>query len=94
MKKIFTGPSFIIVYHSAKIDSALPGSSSFTLVDLLHGFTLFFILAIIAANAYSLKLFKSNNVTRSYKFDTIAAQTMLFIYIVLNAWFILKATKG
>src|SRR5215204_2240540 len=62
------GALFAVVGNKYIIDSALPESSSFTLVDLLHGITLFFILATIAANAYSLNLIKKNKVPKAYKF--------------------------
>jgi hypothetical protein len=42
------GSLFAVIGNKYIIDSALPESSSFTLVDLLHGITLFFILAVIA----------------------------------------------
>ena len=88
------GSLFAVIGNKYIIDSALPESSSFTLVDLLHGVTLFFILAIIAANTYSLKLFKSNRIAKANKFDMVAAQVMLAAYIILNALFIWRATKG
>jgi hypothetical protein len=55
------GALFATIGNKYIIDSALPESSSFTLVDLLHGITLFFILVIIGTSAYSLHLIKKNN---------------------------------
>jgi len=62
-------------------------------VDLLHGITLFFILATIAANAYSLNLIKKDKVAKAYRFDTIASRIVLIAYILLNGWFIWKASR-
>jgi len=87
------GSLFAVVGNKYIIESALPESTSFTLVDTLHGITLFFILAVIAANAYSLRLFKTNKIKKANKFDIITAQIVLVLYFILNAWFILKASK-
>ena len=83
-----------IIGNKYIIDSALPESSSFTLVDTLHGITLFFIFAIIAANAYSLKLIKLNYPERAYRFDTWAAVVTIILYTFLNAWFIWQASNS
>ena len=88
------GSLFAVVGNKYIIESALPESTSFTLVDTLHGITLFFILAVVAANAYSLHLFKKNRVKKAHKFDLITAQIMLVVYFLLNAWFILGASKS
>ena len=88
------GALFAVIGNKYIIDSALPESSSFTLVDLLHGVTLFFIFTTIAANAYSLNLIKKNKAARAYKFDIVASQVVLILYIILNVWFIWQASKG
>ena len=85
------GSLFAVIGNKYIIDSALPESTSFTLVDTLHGITLFFIFAVIAATAYSLKLVKNNQAKKAQRFDMIAAQTFLAIYVILNIYFIAKA---
>lgn len=88
------GALFAVIGNKYIIDSSLPESTSFTLVDLLHGITLFFIFCVIAANAYSLKLVKSANPKRALRFDLIAAQVILVAYVAVNLWLILNAMKG
>jgi hypothetical protein len=88
------GALFAVIGNKYIIDSALPESSSFTLVDLLHGVTLFFIFTTIAANAYSLNLIKSDKAAKAYKFDVAASLVVLILYIVSNVWFIWQASKG
>ena len=88
------GSLFAVIGNKYIIDSALPESSSFTLVDTLHGITLFFILATIASNAYSLNLIKKDKVAKAYKFDRTAARAVLILYILLNVWFIWNASKN
>jgi hypothetical protein len=87
------GSLFAVIGNKYIIDSSLPESTSFTLVDTLHGITLFFIFTIITATAYSLLLVKKNKVKQAYRFDMIAAQVVLAIYIFLNLYFISKAAR-
>ncbi len=85
------GSLFAVIGNKYIIDSSLPESTSFTLVDTLHGITLFFIFTIITATAYSLLLVKKNKLKQAYRFDMIAAQVVLVLYVVLNLYFIAKA---
>jgi hypothetical protein len=88
------GSLFAVIGNKYIIDSSLPESTSFTLVDTLHGLTLFFIFAVITATAYSLRLVKNNKSKQAAKFDMICAQAFLLVYIVLNIYFITKANAG
>lgn len=88
------GALFAVIGNKYIIDSSLPESASFTLVDMLHGITLFFIMAIIGANAYSLQLIKKDKVAQARRFDNRAAVVFLLVYILLNSWFIWNASKG
>ena len=84
------GSLFAVIGNKYIIDSSLPESTSFTLVDTLHGLTLLFIFCVIAATAYSLRMVKKGkNVQR---FDMIIAQVLLGAYIIANAYFIIKAS--
>jgi len=85
------GSLFAVVGNKYIVDSALPESTSFTLVDALHGLTLFSIFAVIACTAISLLMVKKNKIAQAKRFDMIAAQTLLVIYIVVNIILISKA---
>lgn len=87
------GALFAVIGNKYIIDSSLPESTSFTLVDTLHGLTLFFIFAIIAATSYSLRLIKTNKEIKARKFDMIAAQVSLVLYVLLNIYFISQAVS-
>jgi hypothetical protein len=87
------GSLFAVIGNKYIIDSALPESTSFTLVDTLHGLTLFAIFAIITATAYSLVLVKKNKIEKAKRFDMVAAQILLLVYVVANVYFIGQA-KG
>jgi hypothetical protein len=87
------GALFAVIGNKYIIDSSLPETTSFTLVDTLHGLTLFFIFAIIAATSYSLRLIKTNKEIKARKFDMIAAQVSLVLYALLNIYFISEAVS-
>ena len=88
------GALFAAIGNKYVIDSSLPDSSSFTLVDTLHGITLFYIFAVITSSAISLLLTKGKNLKAANKYDLIIAQIMLASYIGLNIYFITKAING
>jgi hypothetical protein len=88
------GSLFAVIGNKYIIDSSLPETTSFTLVDTLHGLTLFFIFIIISATAYSLVLVKKNQIKKAARFDMIFAQIVLFLYVVANIYFIMQASKG
>jgi hypothetical protein len=88
------GSLFAVIGNKYIIDSSLPESTSFTLVDTLHGLTLFFIFSIIAATAYSLKLVKQDKAKKAHQFDMLMAKISIIIYIALNVWFITQADKA
>lgn len=85
------GSLFAVVGNKYIIDSSLPESSSFTLVDTLHGITLAFILVIVAANAYSLRLIKQNKIPKAIRFDNRMAWGCFLIYLLLNIYFVWQA---
>ena len=85
------GALFAVVGNKYIIDSSLPESTSFTLVDTLHGVTLFCIFAVIASTAYSLWLVKQNKSQKAHRFDRIMAIALLLFYIGANIWFISQA---
>lgn len=87
------GALFAVIGNKYIIDSSLPESTSFTLVDTLHGLTLIFILTVIICTSYSLKLIKREKFEVAKRFDFICAQILLICYLSANAWFIFAATQ-
>lgn len=88
------GSLFAVIGNKYIIDSALPESTTFTLVDTLHGITLLFIFFVITCTTYSIKLSKKKSLAAANRFDMIAAQTLLIIYVLLNTWFIIQANNS
>ncbi|MFD1256583.1 hypothetical protein ACFQ3S_07220 [Mucilaginibacter terrae] len=88
------GALFAVIGNKYIIDSSLPESTSFTLVDTLHGITLLFILTIIVSTSYTLLLIKREKLDKAKRFDFISAQVLLACYLLLNAYFIYTANQA
>ncbi|MBD1393050.1 ligand-gated ion channel [Mucilaginibacter glaciei] len=87
------GALFAVIGNKYIIDSALPESTTFTLVDTLHGTTLLFILTVIICTSYSLRLIKREKVEQAKRFDFWCAQVLLATYLVVNCYFIYGASR-
>ncbi len=85
------GALFAVIGNKYIIDSSLPDSTSLTLVDTLHGITLFFIFAVVTASTYALRLGKQGKIKKANRFDFVVAQVLLLIYIILNVYYISNA---
>jgi hypothetical protein len=88
------GSLFAVIGNKYIIDGSLPESTTFTLVDTLHGITLVFILIVIISTAFSLRMIKKDKVEQAVKFDKFFSIALLAVYLFLNAYFIWQATKG
>lgn len=85
------GALFAVVGNKYIIDSSLPESTSFTLVDSLHGLTLLFVFTVVACSIHSLRLARQDKLKEANRFDFIAAQVLLAIYLAFNIYFIYTA---
>lgn len=88
------GSLFAVVGNKYIIDSSLPESTSFTLVDTLHGITLVAILLIMMATSITLRLVKLEKLQQAKKFDLVCARIMLVVYLFVNSYFIYMANKA
>jgi len=88
------GSLFAAIGNKYIIDSSLPDSSTFTLVDTLHGITLFCIFLVVSSSAFSLRLVKQNKLKQANRFDMIAAQVLLGLYIIINIYCITGAVAA
>jgi hypothetical protein len=88
------GALFAVIGNKYIIDSSLPETTSFTLVDTLHGLTLFFIFSVVSSTAWSLQLVKKGQAEKANRFDMIMAQVLLLVYVVLNIYFIHDAANS
>jgi len=78
------GSLFAVVGNKYIIESSLPESSMFTLVDWLHGVTLLFISSVIATTTYVLRLKKRDEIEKANWFDFIFSLILLIIFLVVN----------
>lgn len=85
---------FAVVGNKYIIDSTLPESTSYTLVDSLHVITLMFVFAVVACSVYSLKLIKNEQKEKALRFDKIAGILLLLGYILSNMYCIYLAALG
>jgi hypothetical protein len=85
------GALFAAVGNKYIIDSLLPESSVFTLVDSLHAFTFIAILFTIIFAVYSLRLTKAEKLDKANKLDTFGARVLLISYVLINIFYIARA---
>lgn len=85
------GGLFAAVGNKYIIDSILPESSSFTLVDTLHTITFTSIFLILLISAVSLRFHEKKLTRQSKRLDYWGSVLIPFLYIALNIFFVWKA---
>lgn len=88
------GGLFAAVGNKYIVDSILPQSTTFTLVDKLHILTYFFLLLCIILSVTSLRIWKNGQPQASARFDQRCWMLILGLYLVANAWLIWGASRG
>ncbi|MEO8472855.1 MAG: hypothetical protein ABI477_11690, partial [Chryseolinea sp.] len=78
------GGLFAAVGNKYIIDSLLPESSSFTLVDTLHALTFFAILLTLIVSAISLKLHDRKQDEKCLMVNRIGSRLVVAFYLVMN----------
>lgn len=85
------GGLFAAVGNKYIIDSLLPESSEFTLVDALHSLTFFGILAVLIVSAIAMKFYDHDNEEKCLQVDKWGFRILVVIYVVGNLYFIFTA---
>ena len=85
------GGLFAAVGNKYIIDSLLPESSSFTLVDTLHAITFIGIFAILLVSAFALKQYDAGRNERAEFINKRGATLVVTSYIIANIVFITLA---
>lgn len=88
------GGLFAAVGNKYIVDSILPQSTTFTLVDKLHILTYIFMLLCIVLSVISLRTWKNGNHVRSRRFDRLAYYLIVSTYILINAGLIYSASRS
>jgi hypothetical protein len=85
------GGLFAAVGNKYVIDSILPETSQFTLVDILHNLTFLGIFGILTVSAIALKLHNDDKIVTAHRLNKVGATIVIVGYLVANAYFIVKA---
>jgi len=85
------GGLFAAVGNKYIIDSILPESASFTLVDILHSLTFFTIFAILAISAICLRLHDKGKENEAVHVSKIGSRMVAAIYVLANVVLVLNA---
>ncbi len=78
------GGLFAAVGNKYIIDSVLPESASFTLVDILHSLTFFAIFAILVVSAICLRLYDKEKTEQCLRMNKIGSRWVAIIYVLVN----------
>lgn len=90
------GGLFAAIGNKYIVESAIPGSTSNTLMDDVHNLTFTFILLIVGIIIFSLRLFESGDEAkrkRSLKLDRRAFVTVITLFMVINALLVWRAAS-
>jgi hypothetical protein len=85
------GGLFAAVGNKYIIDSLLPETSEYTLVDTLHSITFLFIFFTIFLNAYSIKLYEHKKHSKAYASNYYGSRILIASYVALNIFFVSMA---
>jgi hypothetical protein len=83
------GGLFAAVGNKYIIDSLLPESSQFSLVDILHNLTFLGIFAILTISAIALKLHNSGQIVTAHRLNKVGAAVVIVGYIIANIYYII-----
>lgn len=87
------GGLFAAVGNKYIIDSLLPESSSFTLVDTLHSLTFLSILMTLVVSAISLKFFDAGKEEKALMVNRYGSAIVIASYLIANVVFVALALR-
>lgn len=85
------GGLFAAVGNKYIIDSLLPESSTFTLVDTLHALTFFAIFGILVVSAICVRLYDNGKLEECMKTNRLGSRLVLFAFVGANLFFVVLA---
>lgn len=86
------GGLFAAVGNKYIIDSLLPESSNFSLVDTLHSITFFGIFSVLMISAWALRLHHTVSPGVAVRTNRKAAIVLVAAYVVVNIFYVLSAS--
>ncbi len=90
------GGLFAAIGNKYIVESAIPGSTSNTLMDDVHNLTFTFILLIVGLIIYNLRLYESGDEAKrkkSIRLDRRAFVVVLSLFMIINTFFIWRAAS-
>lgn len=88
------GALFAAVGNKYIVDSIMPETTDFTLVDKIHSVTFMFIFLSVLISVISLNIYKKDLHKKSKKLDRISFGIITSGYVLLNVMFIVDALKS
>jgi hypothetical protein len=85
------GGLFAAVGNKYIIDSLLPESSQFSLVDILHSLTFLGIFGILTVSAIALKLHNNDRIDQAHRINRAGAIIVILGYAFANVYYVLTA---
>ena len=85
------GGLFAAVGNKYIIDSLLPESSQFSLVDILHNLTFLGIFCILSISAIALKMHNGGNIVGAHRLNKVGAAFVIAGYILANIYYVINA---
>lgn len=85
------GGLFAAVGNKYIIDSLLPESSSFTLVDTLHALTYMAIFSTLLVSAIALKYSDGGDTEKSIRINAIGSKIVIGSFVIANIFFVILA---
>ena len=87
------GGLFAAVGNKYIIDSLLPESPEFSLVDILHSLTFFGILSVLAVSAMALKYYNDGDKDGCLRVNRMGSRIVTIAYVVLNLYYVAMAAN-
>jgi hypothetical protein len=85
------GALFAVIGNKYIIDSTLPESLTFTLVDSLHGITLFYIFLVVAESVLTARIWQNGNPERAKRLNKQIHTILLSLYLLFNIWMVMHS---
>jgi len=91
---LLVGALFAAIGNKYIVDSVLPETTSYTLVDKIHVVTFIYILLNLILTVLAYRLYSSGREDLGKKVDWIMFWVIICSYMALNLWFIFQATSN
>jgi hypothetical protein len=85
------GALFAVIGNKYIIDSTLPESLTFSLVDSLHGITLFYVFLVVAESVITARIWQNGDPEKAKRLNSRINIMLLSLYLLLNIWLVMHS---